>query len=66
MRHKIYEKVREYKSLKKGSSMISINYDFKNRKRRQEITTKYVENGSIYIFKPEIRNFYKLEKIWQD
>lgn len=32
----------------------SINYDYLNRQRRQEIKEKIVENGSFYIFKPEI------------
>lgn len=30
----------------------SINYDFKHRPRRQDMTPQYQENGSIYIFKP--------------
>ena len=30
----------------------SVNYDYKNRKRRQHITVRYLENGSFYIFKP--------------
>ena len=30
----------------------SINYDFKNRGSRQNRKLGYVENGSIYIFKP--------------
>lgn len=30
----------------------SINYDYRNRKRRQDMNPQYVENGSIYIFKP--------------
>lgn len=36
----------------------SVNYDYKNRKRRQEIDESYVENGSFYIFKPEIIRRY--------
>ncbi len=32
----------------------SINYDYKNRGLRQSREKQYVENGSIYIFKPEI------------
>ena len=32
----------------------SINYDFKNRGSRQNRKLGYVENGSIYIFKPSL------------
>ena len=32
----------------------SVNYDYKNRKRRQDIPKQYNENGSFYLFKPEI------------
>tara|TARA_E500000331_G_scaffold336698_1_gene364065 strand:- start:659 stop:1360 length:702 start_codon:yes stop_codon:yes gene_type:complete len=32
----------------------SVNYDYKKRQRRQDIQQQYGENGSIYIFKPEI------------
>jgi N-acylneuraminate cytidylyltransferase len=30
----------------------SINYDWRNRRRRQEIEKRYLENGSFYVFKP--------------
>lgn len=30
----------------------SINYDYRQRSRRQDMDPQYMENGSIYIFKP--------------
>ncbi len=36
----------------------SINYDFQNRKRRQDVKPQFLENGSIYIFKPDILKMY--------
>jgi N-acylneuraminate cytidylyltransferase len=30
----------------------SLNYDYRNRKMRQNLPPEYVENGSIYVFKP--------------
>ncbi|EAM49233.1 acylneuraminate cytidylyltransferase family protein [Crocosphaera watsonii WH 8501] len=30
----------------------SINYDYRHRPRRQNMNPQYVENGSIYVFKP--------------
>lgn len=33
---------------------ISLTYDYKNRGRRQDRKPYYLENGSIYIFKPKI------------
>ena len=32
----------------------SINFDYKNRKTRQSAPAQFVENGSIYIFHPEL------------
>jgi len=32
----------------------SINYDYKNRGRRQDREVEFVENGSIYISKPDL------------
>lgn len=32
----------------------SVNYNYKNRTRRQDTPEQYIENGSFYIFKPEI------------
>lgn len=42
----------------KNGEYNSINYDYKNRGRRQEFPTQYAENGSFYIFKPEILQKY--------
>lgn len=38
----------------RGGDYVSANYDYRNRKRRQDIKPQYVENGSIYVFKPEL------------
>jgi len=32
----------------------SINYDYKNRQRRQDFKEQIIENGSFYLFKPAI------------
>jgi CMP-N,N'-diacetyllegionaminic acid synthase len=34
--------------------LTSLNYDYKKRARRQNFSEQFVENGSIYVFKPEI------------
>lgn len=60
---------------KSESEVRSVNYDYKNRPRRQDFGEQYVENGSIYICKSRIlkecRNrlgdkiaMYEMEK-WQ-
>ena len=37
-----------------SGTLESVNYDWKKRKRRQDISEKFIENGSFYFFKPEI------------
>ena len=32
----------------------SINYDWRNRKRRQDTPNQFIENGSFYLFRPEV------------
>ena len=36
------------------NNFCSINFDYKARQIRQNITPQYSENGSFYIFKPDI------------
>lgn len=43
-----------WKFSKKTKKYESINYDFKNRGRRQNRELNYVENGSIYVFKTNL------------
>jgi N-acylneuraminate cytidylyltransferase len=33
---------------------VSVNYDYRSRPRRQDMPLQYRENGSIYIFKPNV------------
>lgn len=37
-----------------SAGALSINYDITNRPRRQDMEPQYVENGSFYLFKPEL------------
>ena len=40
---------------KKGhGSVSSVNYDYKHRKPRQKIDKTYLENGSFYLFRPQL------------
>ena len=43
---------------KKNDNWMSINFDYQNRLPRQDMSPNYIENGSIYIFKPEILENY--------
>lgn len=36
----------------------SVNYDYHKRKRRQDISQQFIENGSFYLFKPWILRQY--------
>lgn len=38
----------------KSGVLDSVNYDWRNRKRRQDIPKQYIENGSFYLFQPEV------------
>ena len=48
----LWEKTLESKVLR------SINYDYKKRNRRQDAPKQYIENGSFYLFKPEVIRQY--------
>ncbi len=39
--------------------MRSVNYDYRNRQRRQEFAKQYVENGSYYLFRPDVIRRYQ-------
>lgn len=40
--------------LQENGQPIGINHDFQNRLRRQVLEKRYLENGSFYLFKPNI------------
>ena len=42
-----------WKQLPDGSAD-AVNYDWRNRRRRQEIEKRYLENGSFYVFPPRM------------
>jgi len=37
-----------------GENPQSVNYDYKDRKPRQQIEKTYLENGSFYLFRPQV------------
>ncbi|TGM31722.1 cytidylyltransferase domain-containing protein [Leptospira biflexa] len=41
----------EYKA---NSELDSINYDWRNRKRRQDHSPQFIENGSFYLYSPKV------------
>ena len=43
-----------WRYINKNKKLISLNYNFKKRGIRQKRELEYVENGSIYIFKPQL------------
>jgi N-acylneuraminate cytidylyltransferase len=43
----------------KNGEAYSINYNYKCRPRRQDMNQQYVENGSIYIYKPCVLEKYE-------
>jgi len=38
----------------RADSATSVNFDYNHRQRRQDLPTQYLENGSIYVFKPNV------------
>jgi len=38
----------------KDGKLESVNYDWRNRKRRQDHPAQYIENGSFYLFTPQV------------
>ncbi len=43
---------------KRKNKITSLNYDYEHRGRRQDFSKQFVENGSIYLFKPELLKKY--------
>ncbi len=44
---------------RKDTRIEALTYDFKNRPRRQDIGEDFLENGSIYVFKPQVLRRHK-------
>ncbi len=43
---------------RRGEAWDSVNFDWRNRGMRQDRPAQYIENGSIYIFTPEVLSRY--------
>ena len=43
---------------RRGEAWDSVNFDYRNRGMRQDRPSQYIENGSIYIFTPEVLRRY--------
>jgi CMP-N,N'-diacetyllegionaminic acid synthase len=44
---------RHFLWIETGGATRPINYDFNHRPRRQDMSPQYMENGSIYVFRPQ-------------
>lgn len=44
---------------RRGSELDALTYDPRERPRRQDVGDDYLENGSIYVFKPEVLRRYQ-------
>ena len=52
-------RINDYFIWKKNKKKLTANYNYKQRPRRQNITDKFHENGSFYIFKTKMFLKYK-------
>jgi CMP-N,N'-diacetyllegionaminic acid synthase len=43
---------------RRKGKFVSVNFDYQNRPRRQDLKPQYLENGSMYLFKPEVLSTY--------
>ena len=43
---------------RKDGTLQSVNYDWRKRKRRQDHPPQYIENGSFYLFTPQVLRLF--------